>query len=195
MSQINSKRTIEMIETDKLIPYARNSRTHSTQQVSQLAASIREFGFTSPVLVDKDSTIIAGHGRILAAQQLGMDKVPAIRLDYLTDQQRRAYIIADNKLALNAGWDDEMLKIELEDLMANSDFDVSNIVGFAEDEINQLLNGWNADIGAIDRVTSDDDTLRSTIKVLCEIEARERVIEVIQVALHEAGIIDVTVDG
>jgi DNA modification methylase len=128
---------IETIKTAELIPYARNSRTHSESQVAQIAGSIREFGFTNPVLIDADNGIIAGHGRVLAAQKLGQDKVPCIRLDHLTDTQRKAYIIADNKLALNAGWDEEMLSLELTDL-ASLDFDVS-LTGFSEDELAGLL--------------------------------------------------------
>jgi len=99
-----------------LIPYARNSRTHSDEQVAQIAASIREFGFTNPVLIDADSGIIAGHGRVMAARKLGMDAVPCLRLGHLSDTQKRAYIIADNKLALNSGWDAEALQIELAEL-------------------------------------------------------------------------------
>ena len=98
---------IEQLPTDSLIPYARNTRTHSEAQVTQIAGSIREFGFTNPVLIDGQNGIIAGHGRVLAAQKLKLGTVPCIRLSYLTDTQRRAYIIADNKLALNAGWDEE----------------------------------------------------------------------------------------
>jgi hypothetical protein len=99
-----------------LIPYARNARTHSDQQVAQIAASIREFGFTNPVLIDEEDGIIAGHGRVLAAHLLGLDEVPCIILAHLTPTQRRAYVLADNKLALNAGWDLEMLSLEIGEL-------------------------------------------------------------------------------
>jgi ParB-like chromosome segregation protein Spo0J len=116
-----------------LIPYARNSRTHSDEQVAQIAASIREFGWTNPVLVDGENGIIAGHGRVLAARKLGMDEVPCIELAGLTDTQRRAYIIADNKLALNAGWADDMLRIELEAL-GELGFDL-DLIGFSDEEI------------------------------------------------------------
>jgi len=129
---------IESLKTADLIPYARNSRTHSEQQVAQIAGSIREFGFTNPVLIDGENGIIAGHGRVLAAGKLGMDKVPCIRLAHLTETQRRAYIIADNKLALNAGWDEEMLGLELSDLReVDFDFDV---MGFDGGEIESFLN-------------------------------------------------------
>ena len=120
-----------------LIPYAKNSRTHSDQQVAQIAASIKEFGFTNPVLIDNDGGIIAGHGRVMAARKLKLKEVPCIRLGHLTDAQKRAYVIADNKLALNAGWDDEMLKLELGDLK-ELNFDLS-LTGFSTDEINALL--------------------------------------------------------
>lgn len=119
-----------------LIPYARNSRTHSDAQVAQIAASIREFGFTNPVLVDGDRGIIAGHGRVLAARKLGMSTVPVIELAHLTEAQKRAYVIADNKLALNAGWDDDMLRAEFEELSAEG-FDLA-LTGFGADEIAAL---------------------------------------------------------
>ena len=128
---------LESLEVSELIPYARNSRTHSEEQVAQIAGSIREFGFTNPVLVGKDNDIIAGHGRVLAAKKLGIDKVPCIRLGHLTDTQKRAYIIADNKLALNAGWDEELLGIELSDL-EGMDFDLG-LTGFTADELASLM--------------------------------------------------------
>jgi hypothetical protein len=127
---------IEQLPTDTLIPYARNTRTHSEAQVAQIAGSIREFGFTNPVLIDAENGIIAGHGRVLAAGKLGMVSVPCIRLSYLTDTQRRAYIIADNKLALNAGWDDELLGLELADLREDG-FDLE-LTGFDESELGQF---------------------------------------------------------
>ena len=131
------KHEIEYIEVESLIPYARNSRTHSDEQVAQVAASIKEFGFTNPVLVDQDGMIIAGHGRTLAAQRLQMKEVPCLRLSHLSEAQKRAYVIADNKLALNAGWDDELLAVELRDLK-DSDFDLS-LTGFGDDELADLL--------------------------------------------------------
>ena len=141
---------IEHVKTEALIPYARNSRTHSEQQVAQIAASIREFGFTNPVLIDAENGIIAGHGRVMAAQKLGRKDVPCLRLDHLTDAQKRAYVIADNKLALNAGWDDEMLRIELDELKA-VDFDLS-LIGFDDDELGALLAG-----SGTDGLTDEDD--------------------------------------
>lgn len=122
-----------------LIPYARNSRTHSEAQVAQIAASIAEFGFTNPVLVDAEGGVIAGHGRVLAARQLGFDPVPTIALGHLNETQRRAYVIADNKLALNAGWDEEMLGVEI-GALKDEDFDLG-LLGFSDLELAALLAG------------------------------------------------------
>ncbi|MGB2073273.1 MAG: site-specific DNA-methyltransferase [Candidatus Puniceispirillaceae bacterium] len=146
------KQQIEYVETSKLVPYARNSRTHSDEQVAQICGSIKEFGFTNPVLIDADGIIIAGHGRTLAAQRLDMKEVPCLRLDYLTEAQKKAYVIADNKLALNAGWDEEMLALELSGLK-DSDFDLS-LTGFNEDEIEVILRDDSIDE---DGLIDDDD--------------------------------------
>ncbi len=127
---------IEMMSVADLVPYARNSRTHDDAQVAQIAASIREFGFTNPVLIDAQGGIIAGHGRVLAARKLKLEQVPCIMLDHLTDTQRRAYVIADNKLALNSGWDEELLKLELDELKLEG-FDLE-LTGFSLDEIDAL---------------------------------------------------------
>ncbi len=126
----------EKYPTDKLIPYARNSRTHNDEQVAQIVASIKEFGFTNPILIGADDVIIAGHGRLLAAQRMGLKEVPVVRLPHLTETQRRALVIADNKIALNAGWDEEMLALEMEELK-EFDFDL-DILGFSEDELKEL---------------------------------------------------------
>ena len=128
---------IEQIATAELIPYARNARTHSEQQVSQIAGSIQEFGFCNPVLIDATNGIIAGHGRVLAAQLLKLESVPCLRLTHLTDAQRRAYVLADNRIALSSGWDDEMLANELSDLHAD-EFDMA-LLGFDADELGKLL--------------------------------------------------------
>jgi len=128
---------LEQVKLNALIPYARNSRTHSDAQVAQIAASIKEFGFTNPVLIDETGSIIAGHGRVMAARKLAITDVPSIRLTHLTDAQKKAYVIADNKLALNAGWDDEMLAVELSDLK-DMGFDL-DLTGFSTDEIEALL--------------------------------------------------------
>lgn len=137
MTTMDKVGELEYVSIDALIPYARNSRTHSVAQVAQIAASIKEFGFTNPVLIDETGGIIAGHGRTMAARKLQMDKVPCLRLSYLSEAQKKAYVIADNKLALNAGWDDEMLKVELSELK-DLDFDLA-LTGFDMDELNNLL--------------------------------------------------------
>jgi len=129
---------IEKIPLADLIPYVNNSRTHSDEQVAQIAASIKEFGFNNPVLIDKEDGIIAGHGRVMAARKLGLEEVPCVRLEHLTETQRKAYIIADNRLALNAGWNEELLTIELNDLLA--DGFALDILGFDSDELKSLLD-------------------------------------------------------
>ena len=134
------KPQIEHLPLDTLIPYARNSRTHSPEQIAQVAASIREFGFTNPVLIDAQGGIIAGHGRVMAARQLGLSEVPCIRLGHLTDAQKRAYVIADNKLALNAGWDDALLALELRELDGLG-FDL-HLTGFNDDEIDKMIRAF-----------------------------------------------------
>lgn len=141
MTQIPTK--IEQIPTASLRPFERNARTHSDAQVDQIAASIREFGWTNPVLIDRTQTIIAGHGRVLAAQRLGIAAVPCIRLEHLTPAQVRAYVIADNKLALNAGWDETLLAAELQAIEA-SGFDVG-LVGFTDAELEALLHPASGD--------------------------------------------------
>jgi ParB-like chromosome segregation protein Spo0J len=141
---------IESLPIERLIPYARNSRTHSDAQVAQVAASIREFGFTNPVLIDGADGIIAGHGRVMAARKLGLEKVPCIRLAHLTETQKRAYIIADNKLALNSGWDEEMLALELAELR-EEDFDLG-LIGFSDDEI----GAFDVDEADMPELSSED---------------------------------------
>jgi DNA modification methylase len=134
----------------ELIPYARNPRTHSDAQLAQIAASIREFGWTNPVLVDGEDGIIAGHGRVLAARKLGLERVPVIELAHMSEAQKRAYVLADNQLALNAGWDEALLRLELADL-SELGFDLG-LIGFAEGELERLLAG-EGKLG----LTEDDD--------------------------------------
>jgi len=128
---------IELINIEKLIPYAMNARTHSDAQVSQIAGSIKEFGFTNPALIDENDGLIAGHGRLLAARKLGITEIPCIRLSHLDEIQKKAYILADNRIALNSGWDIELLKVELEKLQVE-DFDL-NMLGFDDAELSQIL--------------------------------------------------------
>ncbi len=129
----------------ELIPYVNNSRTHSDEQVAQIAASIKEFGWTNPILLDGSNGIIAGHGRLLAARKLGQTEVPTIELSDLTETQKKAYIIADNRLALSAGWDNEMLTLELNDLLA--DGFALEILGFDAEEIEKIIKDSNFDPG------------------------------------------------
>jgi len=146
---------IEHLATADLIPYARNAKRHDPAQISKLCGSIREFGFNNPVLIDSANGIIAGHGRVLAARQLGLEKIPCIRLGHLTDTQRRAYILADNRLAeIGGGWDEEMLKLELADLAA-LEVDVAEI-GFETESLTieppNFLPGTEEDQGKLDQL-------------------------------------------
>jgi len=145
---------IEYKQTSKLIPYARNARTHDEEQVAQLVASIKEFGFTNPVLLDGSNTILAGHGRIMAAEILGLETVPTIQLSHLTDAQKTAYVIADNKLALNAQWDKEILSLELKSL-ADIGYDLE-LIGFNSDELEEFN---------LNKIDHDDDDNPYTDKI------------------------------
>lgn len=148
---MNTTRMAERIEVwavETLIPYDKNPRTHSAEQISQIAASIAQFGFLNPILVDTAAGIIAGHGRLQAAKQLGLAQVPVVVLDHLTETQKRAYVIADNKLALNAGWDDDLLRDEM-NALAEEDFDL-DLLGFDATELDEILFSDEED-------TSDED--------------------------------------
>ena len=135
---VTMAKRIELWPLARLKPYDRNARIHSAEQVAQIAASIVEFGFVNPILVDSNDGIIAGHGRLSAAQELGLKSVPVVVLDHLSDRQRCAYVIADNKLALNAGWDTDLLRAELGEL-AELDFDM-DLIGFSDSELSGLLS-------------------------------------------------------
>jgi ParB-like chromosome segregation protein Spo0J len=140
----------------ELIPYARNARTHSDGQVAQIAASIREFGFINPVIIDGQGGIVAGHGRVMAARKLGLVEVPTLEVSHLTDAQRKAYILADNKLALNAGWDVDLLKVELTEL-GDAKFDLE-LTGFSIGELSAMFDdvnfapGTEGDQGRLDQL-------------------------------------------
>ena len=173
---------IETIAIDRLIPYARNSRTHSDAQVAQIAASIKEFGFTNPVLIDADGGIIAGHGRVMGARKLGLADVPCIRLAHLTAAQKRAYIIADNKLALNAGWDDEMLALEMLDLR---DVDYAlPLTGFSADELSQIFSAFDVSpLAEMPEIPSGDrEPFQQVTFTLHDTQAEQ-----VQAALKAAG--------
>lgn len=139
----------------ELVPYARNSRTHSDEQVAQIMASIKEFGFTNPVLTDVDNGIIAGHGRVMASQRLGMEEVPTIELSHLTEAQKKAYIIADNKLALNSGWDEEMLTVEMQELH-DIGYDL-DLIGFTPEELEEMDINLEGSLEAIIDESKADD--------------------------------------
>ena len=130
---------MQLVPLSKLVPYVNNARTHSPKQLAKLRSSLREFGFINPVIIDRDFNVIAGHGRIAAAKEEGITEVPCVFVDYLTEAQKKAYILADNRMALDAGWDEELLRIEIESLQG-ADFDVS-LTGFGEDEIADLFSG------------------------------------------------------
>lgn len=134
---------IEYLPLTALRPYRNNARTHTESQVRQIARSIREFGWTNPILIDAEGTILAGHGRVMAARELGIHTVPCLRLDHLTDEQRRAYVLADNQLASKAGWDEELLRLELMDLR-DVGFDLDTI-GFDTADIDRIFDGLDED--------------------------------------------------
>lgn len=142
-----SKKTttdMQLVALDKLVPYANNARTHSPEQIGKLRSSLREFGFINPVIIDRDFGIIAGHGRVLAAREEGITEVPCVFVDHLTEAQKKAYIIADNRMALDAGWDEELLRVEIEALQAEA-FDIS-LTGFGDDEIADLFGNEKAEV-------------------------------------------------
>ncbi|WP_224400532.1 ParB/Srx family N-terminal domain-containing protein [Corynebacterium poyangense] len=135
---MNTTKDMQLISISELVPYVNNARTHSPEQVLKLRASLREFGFVSPVIIDKDKNILVGHGRVQAAKEEGITEVPCVIADYLTEAQKKAYILADNRLALDAGWDEELLRIEIEALQG-ADFDLS-LMGFDDAELSALFD-------------------------------------------------------
>jgi ParB-like chromosome segregation protein Spo0J len=168
---------IEYKATNDLIPYARNSRTHSDTQVAQIAASIKEFGWTNPILIDGEDGIIAGHGRLAAAQKLGMKEVPVIELSHLSATQKKALIIADNKLALNSGWDNEMLALEFEDLKING-FDLT-LTGFDFEELKLLDKDQNID-EQIKEIQDDGNRNLLLIETITELELQNLFNELVE---------------
>jgi hypothetical protein len=180
---------VEVWPTEKLVPYDRNPRTHSEEQVRRIAASIAEFGFLNPVLVDTDAGIIAGHGRLMAAKELGLDEVPVVVLDHLTPAQRKAYVIADNQLALNAGWDNELLKAELADL-EGLEFDLTllgwgeNLPSFGPDVDYSVLDDDDDVDGQLDEMASD---VKKAIQIEFEQEHYEEAQELIKFWRAQGG--------
>lgn len=164
----DSDLVVTMQPVEDLIPYDKNPRTHSPTQIERIAASITEFGFTNPILVDQDLNVIAGHGRLMAAQALELDVVPTIKLGRLTEAQRRAYVIADNQIALNSGWDDDLLQSELNEL-ANAGFDLS-VLGWGD---NLPTFGETVDLSALDDFDEDQTAdLADGVKKAIQIEFR-----------------------
>jgi ParB-like chromosome segregation protein Spo0J len=180
MAKKNPADAVERRKVSDLIPYARNSRTHSDAQVAQLAASIREWGWTTPVLIDQAGMIIAGHGRVLAARKLGLEDVPVVVADGWTDAQKRAYVNADNKLALNAGWDSDLLRIELGELQT-LDIDM-DLIGFNADELALALGLIEDSIEDEEKEPTDRE--RFTLLIQCE---NERQIETLFLEMQERG--------
>jgi ParB-like chromosome segregation protein Spo0J len=170
---------LEYIATAELIPYARNARTHSDQQVAQIAGSIREFGFCNPVLIDEQNIIIAGHGRVMAAQLLKLESVPCLRLSHLTDAQKRAYVLADNRIALSSGWDTEMLANELSDLHAD-DIDLG-LTGFDAGELGTLLGFEANEIDPPELASGDREPFQQMAFMLHDTQA-----DVVKKAIEQA---------
>jgi hypothetical protein len=168
-----TERKIEVVQwhVDQLKPYARNSRTHSANQVAALARSITRFGFTNPILAGDDGTIVAGHGRLMAAMSIGMKTVPVIVVSDWTDEERRAYVIADNKIALDAGWDEALLKLELGEL-AEAGIDLE-LTGFKEEELNSLFGAVADDIDNSEAAAPQLDGLAYSVIVRCDSEAHQ----------------------
>jgi ParB-like chromosome segregation protein Spo0J len=184
---------VELVEVESLIPYARNARTHSDAQVAQLAASIKEFGWTNPILIDGDKGIIAGHGRLMAARKLGYEKVPVIELKGMSDAQKRAYILADNKLALNAGWDDDLLNIEIQELK-ELDYDL-DLTGFTDAELDELASDpWASDIESINKIEEKDSTAKGRLVITFEEKDREQIREAVTNLVDQLGLEGVNVD-
>jgi ParB-like chromosome segregation protein Spo0J len=171
---------IEQRKVESLIPYVNNSRKHSDEQVAQIAASIKEFGWTNPILVDGDNGIIAGHGRLMAARKLEMDKIPVIELAHLTEHQRKALIIADNKLGLNSSWDEQLLMLEIENLK-EADFNI-DILGFDPSELKSV----DVDYSLLDDEKIDDQLadmekgVRKAIQIEFELEHYEEATELVK---------------
>lgn len=180
---------IEQIKIEKLIPYANNARTHSDEQIAQLAGSIQLVGFRDPVEIDENNTIVVGHGRVLAARKLGMEEVPCIRHHFKNEGEMKSYIIANNKIALNSGWDDELLKIELEGLSPAE----SLATGFTPDEINLLFRAWDSDIEKMDNIEPKDSIAKEKIVISCDPDNKDFVWEKVTNLIDSLGLEDVIV--
>ena len=163
--KMNTSKNFQQVPVNKLVPYANNARKHSAEQVNKIRASLREFGFINPVIIDKDFGIIAGHGRVMAAQSEGITEVPCVLVDHLTEAQKKAYIIADNKLALDADWDEELLRLEIESLK-EMDFDVS-FTGFDDIELDEMFDA------SLDEVQEDNFDIDAELEKPCIAETSD----------------------
>lgn len=173
-------------KVSELIPYAGNARTHPPEQIDKIAGSIKKFGFINPIIIDAQNGIIAGHGRLEAAKKLKVKKVPCLLVEHLSEAEKNAYIIADNRMALDSGWDEEILKSELAQLQ-ELDFDLAD-TGFNPDELDILLNGWDGDITETEKDGTTTAGITSTIKVKVNPPDENIAYDAIKQALEEAGI-------
>ena len=178
---------IELWDLDRLKPYENNAREHSVEQVAQIAASIVEFGFLNPILVDSNDGIVAGHGRLSAAKELALDVVPVVVLDHLTENQKKAYILVDNKLAENATWNEELLAQEIIKLNLQ-DFDL-NILGWTDEEIKAVQeDGWDSDIESVEKNEENLDGIQGKIIVKLDPEYKDQVVDAINKYVEENNI-------
>lgn len=177
---------VERWPLERLIPYARNAKVHTDEQVAQIAASMREFGWTIPVLVDEEGTLIAGHGRILAARLLQRTHAPVLVARGWSEAKKRAYRLADNQLAARASWDPEMLGLELKDLVAE-EFDLE-VIGFPEEELEALVNGWQSDVDPAEKDGEHLDGIHATVRVIVAQEDRDAARAAIEQALRQAEV-------
>lgn len=179
---------IELWPIEYLVPYTRNARTHSPDQVAQIVSSMSEFGFTNPILVDGDSGIIAGHGRLEAAKILNLDKVPVIKLDHLSEAQKRAYVIADNKIALNAGWDLDALNFEI-GALRDLDFNVG-VIGFSDEELAALNdNDWETDLEeTVTKAGENLEGIQGKVVVRCDSTYTDEIKEAIRMYVDSHAI-------
>ena len=178
---------IELWPIEQLVPYSRNARTHSPDQIAQIVSSMSEFGFTNPILVDGESGIIAGHGRLEAAKVLNLSKVPVIQLDHLSEEQKRAYVIADNKIALNAGWDLDALNFEI-GALRDLDFNIG-VIGFSDEELAALNEGgWESDIEEIEKHDENLDGIKGKVVVRCDVTYTDEIKEAIRMYVDSHAI-------
>ena len=184
---------IDYRPTKSLIPYARNARTHSEAQIKQLMGLIKEYGWTNPIIVDEDNGVVAGHGRLLAADRLGLTKVPCIERADWSEAQKRGYVIADNKSALNAEWDMELLELEMRDLLS-MDFDLE-LTAFTSGESDYILNGWDSDLDTTENTTAHDLDMPGRIVISCAQADKTDVADAIRDLIEEHGWEGVTLDS